>query len=146
MTNSHILGGTQASRRIVNEDGDRLGPNDCSDRGIDVQGERTMSTALDNPDERGAVVADWTATPMSVVRTSARPPTAKRRAMAPTSRWTEPSKTSVPTTTRRSPGSRSKLAGTYRLTKTTPNARADCWACAGQGTQAGQTQGYVRAS
>lgn len=58
MSNSSILGGTPAPRQAEGKDVDLLGPSDTSDSGSDVQGERPMSTAPDNPGEWGAVVSD----------------------------------------------------------------------------------------
>ena len=58
MSNSSILGGTAAPRQAEGKDVDLLGPSDSSDSGSDVQGERAMPTAPDNPRERGAVVSD----------------------------------------------------------------------------------------
>ena len=58
MSNSSILGGTSAPSQASGKDVDLLGPSDTSDSGSDVQGERPMATAPDNPGEWGAVVAD----------------------------------------------------------------------------------------
>ena len=58
MSNSSILGGTSAPLQADGKDVDLLGPSDTSDSGSDVQGERSMRTAPDNPGEWGAVVAD----------------------------------------------------------------------------------------
>jgi len=58
MSNSSILGGTTAARQAAGKDVDLLGPSDTSDSGSDVQGERVMPTAPDNPGEWGAVVSD----------------------------------------------------------------------------------------
>lgn len=58
MSNSSILGGTTAARQADGKDVDLLGPSDTSDSGSDVQGERVMPTAPDNPGEWGAVVSD----------------------------------------------------------------------------------------
>lgn len=58
MSKSSILGGTPAPREAKGKDVDALGPSDTSDSGSDVQGERPMATAPDNPGEWGAVVAD----------------------------------------------------------------------------------------
>ena len=58
MSNSSILGGQPAANRAAGRDVDALGPSDSSDSGSDVQGERPMSTAADNPGEFGAVPVD----------------------------------------------------------------------------------------
>lgn len=52
---SSILGGEVAPTRAKGRDADSLGPSDSSDSGSDVQGERPMPTAADNPGELGAV-------------------------------------------------------------------------------------------
>jgi hypothetical protein len=57
MANSSILGGEATARRADGRDIDRLGPSDSSDSGADVQGERTMPTDGDAPDELGATPA-----------------------------------------------------------------------------------------
>lgn len=58
MSNSSILGGTPAPQQADGKDVETLGPSDSSDSGSDVQGERTLPTAPDNPGEWGSVVAD----------------------------------------------------------------------------------------
>lgn len=58
MARSSILGGEPPASRPKGSDMDMLGPSDTSDSGSDVQGERRMATAPDNPSEWGAVVAD----------------------------------------------------------------------------------------
>ena len=58
MSNSSILGGSSAPAQADGKNVDALGPSDSSDSGSDVQGERSMSTSADSPDELGAVVAD----------------------------------------------------------------------------------------
>ena len=58
MSNSSILGGTSAPLQADGKGVDLLGPSDTSDSGSDVQGERAMPTAPDNPGKWGAVVAD----------------------------------------------------------------------------------------
>jgi hypothetical protein len=55
MPNSSILGGEQAPTHAKGHDTDTLGPSDSSDSGSDVQGERAMPTAPDQPDEYGAL-------------------------------------------------------------------------------------------
>jgi hypothetical protein len=57
MATSSILGGEQSARRATGRDVDRLGPSDSSDSGADVQGERSMPTEGDAPDELGATPA-----------------------------------------------------------------------------------------
>ena len=57
MATSSILGGEETARRATGRDIDRLGPSDSSDSGADVQGERTMPTDGDTPDELGATPA-----------------------------------------------------------------------------------------
>jgi hypothetical protein len=57
MATSSILGGDVTARRAEGRDIDRLGPSDSSDSGADVQGERTMPTDGDAPDELGATPA-----------------------------------------------------------------------------------------
>ena len=57
MPNSSILGGEQAPTHAKGRDTDTLGPSDSSDSGSDVQGERAMPTAPDQPDEYGALPA-----------------------------------------------------------------------------------------
>ena len=54
MASSSILGGERSAPRAAGRDVDRLGPSDSSDSGADVQGERTMPTEADAPDELGA--------------------------------------------------------------------------------------------
>lgn len=56
MSNSSILGGSAAPARAPGKNVDLLGPSDTSDSGSDVQGERSMPTGPDSPDEWGAVV------------------------------------------------------------------------------------------
>lgn len=58
MPNSSILGGEQAPTHAKGHDTDTLGPSDSSDSGSDVQGERSMPTAPDQPDEYGALPVD----------------------------------------------------------------------------------------
>ena len=58
MSQSSILGGSSAAARSSGKDVDALGPSDTSDTGSDVQGERSMSTGADSPDEWGAVVTE----------------------------------------------------------------------------------------
>ena len=58
MSDSSILGGTPAPRRVAGRDTEALGPSDSSDSGSDVQGERPMPTRSDQPDEWGAVPVD----------------------------------------------------------------------------------------
>ncbi len=60
MSNSSILGGTAAPMQPDGSDVDRLGPSDRSDSGSDVQGEKPMATAPDNPAEWGAIPVDAT--------------------------------------------------------------------------------------
>jgi hypothetical protein len=57
MATSSILGGEETARRASGRDIDSLGPSDSSDSGADVQGERTMPTDGDTPDELGATPA-----------------------------------------------------------------------------------------
>jgi hypothetical protein len=57
MATSSILGGEETARRATGRDIDSLGPSDSSDSGADVQGERTMPTDGDAPDELGATPA-----------------------------------------------------------------------------------------
>jgi hypothetical protein len=57
MATSSILGGEETARRAAGRDIDSLGPSDSSDSGADVQGERTMPTDGDAPDELGATPA-----------------------------------------------------------------------------------------
>ena len=57
MATSSILGGEATARRASGRDVDLLGPSDSSDSGADVQGERTMPTDGDAPDELGATPA-----------------------------------------------------------------------------------------
>jgi hypothetical protein len=57
MATSSILGGEETARRATGRDIDSLGPSDSSDSGADVQGERTMPTDGDAPDEMGATPA-----------------------------------------------------------------------------------------
>lgn len=57
MATSSILGGERVDRRAAGRDVDALGPSDSSDSGSDVQGERVMPTAADNPGELGATPA-----------------------------------------------------------------------------------------
>lgn len=58
MPSTTLDGGTPAPERADGRDVDRLGPSDSSDSGSDVQGERRMPTAPDQPDELGAVPVD----------------------------------------------------------------------------------------
>lgn len=58
MSNSSILGGDAAASRSAGRDTDSLGPSDTSDSGSDVQGERTMPTGGDGPDELGSMPVD----------------------------------------------------------------------------------------
>ena len=57
MATSSILGGEETARRATGRDIDSLGPSDSSDSGADVQGERTMPTDGDTPDELGGTPA-----------------------------------------------------------------------------------------
>ena len=57
MATSSILGGERVDPRARGRDADALGPSDSSDSGSDIQGERTMPTDPDNPDELGATPA-----------------------------------------------------------------------------------------
>lgn len=55
MSSSNIQGGERIAPRPAGTDVDALGPSDSSDSGSDVQHERRMPTAPDNPAETGAV-------------------------------------------------------------------------------------------
>lgn len=57
MARSSIMGGDTPPTVPEGADVDLLGPSDTSDSGSDVQGERPMATAPDNPAEWGAVVS-----------------------------------------------------------------------------------------
>lgn len=55
MANSSILGGEVPAKRAKGRDVDALGPSDSSDSGSDVQGQSSMPTRADSPDQFGAV-------------------------------------------------------------------------------------------
>ena len=55
MTNSSILGGERPQPRAAGHDTHALGPSDSSDSGSDVQGETSMATGADEPDELGGM-------------------------------------------------------------------------------------------
>lgn len=55
MANSSILGGEVPAKRAKGKDVDALGPSDSSDSGSDVQGQSSMPTRADSPDQFGAV-------------------------------------------------------------------------------------------
>lgn len=55
MARSSILGGEVPATRARGRDADALGPSDSSDSGSDVQGQSSMPTLADNPDQLGAV-------------------------------------------------------------------------------------------
>lgn len=57
MANSSILGAGRPAATPPGKDIDALGPSDSSDSGSDVQGERSLATAPDDPGQWGAVVA-----------------------------------------------------------------------------------------
>lgn len=58
MATSSILGADEAEPVPAGKDIDALGPSDSSDSGSDIQGERPMATAPDDPDQWGAVPAE----------------------------------------------------------------------------------------
>ena len=57
MATSSSQGGERIAQRPAGTDVDALGPSDSSDSGSDVQHQRRMPTAPDNPAEVGAVPA-----------------------------------------------------------------------------------------